>query len=267
MTLSIADQLIHNTYASIPFSLTSGQIDVAIASFFKFLNLSSDIRSTIDFKLNPNHRRGDIGYKSRKEEDCIYNDEKEFFHFHPEIIKRYPDFIASQPAAADFLNHAHQIWKLVEATILAILNNLEHDCPGCTERVFHKGNASIILRFLKYEWQQSGKYLAKPHYDAGAFSLAIAEDCQGLRIGRNPATLQLVHHQSEQAIFFLSSNYQKVFGDHPGFYPGWHDVIQVNQELIGKSFARWAIVAFVEPYGVDAPSREETHKCFNPEVV
>lgn len=118
------------------------------------------------------------------------------------------------------------------------------------------------MRFLKYEWQQSGKYLAKPHYDAGAFSLAIAEDCQGL--GRTPEQLVLINHQSGQAVFFLSSNYQKVFGDHPDFYPGWHDVIQVNEALAGKPFARWAIVAFIEPYGVDAPPREETHKWFTP---
>lgn len=263
----IADQLEKSTYALIPFSLDQGKIDAAITSFLNFLKLSPAVRSTIDFKLNPDHRRGDIGYKSRKEEDHNYNDEKEFFHFHPEIFTRYSDFIASQPAVADFLNQANQIWKLVETTILAILNELESDCPGCTQRVFHKGYATIILRFLKYEWQQSGKYLAKPHYDAGAFSLAIAEDCQGLRIGRTPETLGLVQHQPEQAIFFLSSNYQKVFGDHPGFYAGWHDVIQVNKELIGKSFARWAIVAFIEPYGIDAPPREETHKWFIAETI
>lgn len=257
---NIADQLKQNTYAVVPFPLSQEQTDKAITSFLNFLKLSPEVRSTIDFKLNPHHRRGDIGYKIRKEEDHIYNDEKEFFHFHPEIFNRYAPFIASHPAVADFLQQAHQIWQLVEKTIRGILDELEADYPGCTQRVFHKEDAVIILRFLRYAWQESGKYLAKPHYDAGAFSLAIAEDCQGLRIGRTAEQLTLIHHQPAQAVFFLSSNYQKVFGDNTDFAPGWHDVIQVNKQLMGKPFSRWAIVAFVEPYGVDAPSREETHK-------
>jgi len=118
---SITGQLKKSAYALVPFHLSRDEIDAAIASFLNFLKLPSEIRSTIDFKLKPSHRRGDIGYKVRKEADHLYNDEKEFFHFHPEIFSRYPGFIASHPAVADFLDHAHNVWKLVEKTVLDVL--------------------------------------------------------------------------------------------------------------------------------------------------
>jgi hypothetical protein len=43
-------------------------------------------------------------------------------------------------------------------------------------------------------------------------------------------------------------------------FPGWHDVIQLDETLIGKPFARWAIVVFIEAHGVEALPRTETHK-------
>jgi hypothetical protein len=47
---------------------------------------------------------------------------------------------------------------------------------------------------------------------------------------------------------------------------GWHDVIQLNETLIGKPFARWAIVAFIEGHDVEALPRSETHKWYQAEV-
>jgi hypothetical protein len=64
-----------------------------------------------------------------------------------------------------------------------------------------------------------------------------------------------------QAIFMLSSNFKKVM-DTDKFKPGWHDVIQLDKTLIGQPFARYAIVAFIEADGVDALSRDETHKWY-----
>lgn len=43
---------------------------------------------------------------------------------------------------------------------------------------------------------------------------------------------------------------------------GWHEVIQLDETRIGKPFARWAIVAFVEAHGVEALPRAETHKWY-----
>ncbi len=57
------------------------------------------------------------------------------------------------------------------------------------------------------------------------------------------------------------SNCKKVM-DSEKFQAGWHDVIQVDETLIGKPFARWAIVVFIEAHGVLALPRTETHKWY-----
>lgn len=119
----------------------------------------------------------------------------------------------------------------------------------------------LLLRFLKYDWQSSGKYLAKPHFDAGSFTLAIAESSPGLRIGSCPENLKQVNHKAGNAIFMLASNFQKIM-DTQELSAGWHDVIQTDQTLIGKPYARWAIVAFIEGHGIEALSRSETHKWY-----
>jgi hypothetical protein len=46
------------------------------------------------------------------------------------------------------------------------------------------------------------------------------------------------------------------------FLPSWHDVIQTDDNRIGKSFARWAIVAFIDAHSVEALPRSETHKWY-----
>jgi hypothetical protein len=119
------------------------------------------------------------------------------------------------------------------------------------------------LRFLRYSWSKSGKYLAKPHFDAGSFTLAIAESEPGLRIGSCPENLQLVAHKEKEAIFMLSSNFKKLM-DTDQLSPGWHDVIQLNETIIGKPYARWAIVAFIDGHDVEALPRSETHKWYAP---
>lgn len=74
-------------YILIPFSVKKAQIEEAIASFFEFLKLPENIKQHIDLKISPLHRRGDIGFKHRNPEDDIYNDSKDFFHYHPIIEK------------------------------------------------------------------------------------------------------------------------------------------------------------------------------------
>ena len=95
---------------------------------------------------------------------------------------------------------------------------------------------------------------------------AIAESCSGLRIGSMPGNLTPVEHQSGSAIFMLASNFQKVM-DTDKVCAGWHDVVQVDKSLIGKPFARWAIVAFVEAHGVEALPRTETHKWYDKKIA
>ncbi|WP_157062393.1 hypothetical protein [Legionella birminghamensis] len=159
------------------------------------------------------------------------------------------------------MDEALPIWQMAYNTVRTILQMLEPFYPGALDKVFATETPHIQLRFLRYYWQKSGKYLAKPHFDAGSFTLAIAESSPGLRIGRDPETLDEVIRKEGHAIFMVSSNYKNIINSDE-LFPGWHDVIQVHDETIGQPFARWALVVFIEAHGVKALPRTETHRWY-----
>lgn len=254
-------------YVHIPFPIGSEIINDAVAAFFKFLQEPNVIKNHIDFRLDTTHRRGDVGFKHRDANDHMYNDNKDFFHFHPAIFKKYSEFLKENPAVNDFLIKANPIWDLAYKTSSEILRSFDQRFPGSWNKVFGtEKDIHILVRFLKYDWQESGKYLAKPHFDAGSFTLAIAESSPGLRIGRGPKDLQLVDHKEGHAIFMIASNFKKVM-DTDQVTPGWHDVIQLDSTLIGKPYARWAVVAFIEAQGVEALPRTETRKWYTEDMI
>ncbi|MGQ3888640.1 hypothetical protein ACQUW5_06355 [Legionella sp. CNM-1927-20] len=257
----ILEELKKQSYIQLPFDLTQEQIKQAMTAFFQFLEEPKEIKQFINFSIAPNHRRGDVGFKHRQAEDHIYNDNKEFFHFHPAIFENFQSYLAKHQTVANFINQAKLIWDIVYRFLLNIFKLLEPAYPGIVDKIFATSRPHILLRFLKYDWQQSGKYLAKPHYDAGSFTLAIAESCPGLRIGKDPHHLKIVKHQPGHAIFMISSNYRKIINN-DDLFPAWHDVIQLDESLIGQPFARWALVAFIDRHGVEALPRTETHKWF-----
>ncbi len=248
-------------YVNVPFPLPPSMIDNAMQAFFKFLAEPELTKSHIDFNIAPLHRRGDIGFKHRNANDHLYNDNKDFFHFHPDIFQKYPDFLARHPVVQDFCLKAKPIWDLAYQTVYEILLAFEPNFPKTCEKIFATESVHLILRFLKYDWDHSGKYLAKPHYDAGSFTLAIAESGPGLRIGSGPENLKLVQHQPQNAVFMLSSNFQKVIQTDE-LAAAWHDVIQLDETFIGKPYARWALVTFIEAHGVEAMPRSVTHQWF-----
>ncbi len=73
----------------------------------------------------------------------------------------------------------------------------------------------------------------------------------------------------------LASNFEKIFNINKNnenddrarhdikLLPGWHDVIQLDETRVGKPFARWAIVAFIDGHGVEALPRTETHRWYS----
>lgn len=262
----IQKSLQQDYYLNVPFPIKSDEIDSAVQAFFQFLEEPEDVKKHIDFTIAPLHRRGDVGYKHRDPSDHIYNDSKEFFHFHPALFEKYPEFLENHPVVSNFVKRAKPIWDATYQTVSNILKAFEPTFPGIHARIFDTDMVHVQLRFLKYDWQKSGALLAKPHFDAGSFTLAIAESCPGLRIGSCPENLRLVDHKPGNAMFMLSSNYRKVI-DSEDYSPGWHDVIQMDKTCIGKPFARWAVVAFIEAHGVEALSRSETHKWYTEKVA
>lgn len=250
-------------YAHVPFKMEPHCIDKAIDAFFAFLNEPDEVKNHIDFSIAPNHRRGDVGFKKRQASDHMYNDDKAFFHYHPALLHRYSDFLAANPLVKDFLLQAHALWEKSYQIIADVLSSLDTVFPGVKQRVLDTETPHLLLRFLKYDWAQSGKYLAKPHFDAGSMTLAIAESSPGLRIGSAPHDLQLVEHKKNHAIFMFSSNMEQLIGATP-YKAGWHDVIQLDASQLNQAFSRWAIVAFIEAHGASALPRSQTHKWHTP---
>lgn len=261
----IDEELKSKYFVNVPVEFTNKQINSAMASFEKFLELPENIKKHIDFSISEKHRRSDVGYKSRKPEDDIYNDSKEFFHYHPAILKKYPEYIKENKVVKSFLDEADSIWRHVDLILKHIFSEFDKKFTGVYSSIFDTENPHIVVRFLQYNWNESGKFLAKPHFDAGAFTFAIAESCPGLRIGSCPDDIELVKHQDSKAIFMLSSNSIKLIDDNE-LKPAWHDVVQMDETNIGKEFARWAIVVFIDAHGVEALPRSETHKWYNGEV-
>lgn len=243
-------------YANVPFCVPDAQIHAAVDAFFTFLKEPNALKEHINFSIAPEHRRGDVGFRKRASTDHLYNDDKEFFHFHPAIFERYGDFLKNQPRTMDFLEKAMPVWQEAYQVIDDILRTLDPHFPGIHEKIFDTPCPHLLIRFLRYDWHSSGKYLAKPHFDAGSLTLGIAESCSGLRIGSNPDNLRLVEHTPGNAVFMFSGNMEKVVSSSP-YHPGWHDVIQLDETFVGRPFSRWAVVAFIDAHGVDTLSRGE----------
>ena len=63
----------------------------------------------------------------------------------------------------------------------------------------------------------------------------------------------------------LASNSEKLMPNNK-IPSGWHDVIQLDESLVGEPCARWAIVDFIDAHGVQALPRTETHKWHSIEI-
>lgn len=258
---SLYKRLLETPFERVDFPLSPAQIQEAVEAFFAFLQAAESLKTHIDLDIAPQHRRGEIGYRLREADD-LYGDSKEFFHFHPIIFDHYQGFLKENPVVGHFMDCARPIWEAATHIVQGMMRQLDQDFPGAYDRVFDARPVHVILRFLKYDWAQCGQYLAKPHYDAGSFTLAIAESCPGLRMGTLPENLTPLTHVPGQALFMVSSNYEKIL-EGAKINPAWHDVIQVDEAKVGKPFSRWAVVAFVDGHGVEALSREETRKWYS----
>ncbi|MCE2950747.1 MAG: hypothetical protein ACK5TR_07450 [Alphaproteobacteria bacterium] len=249
-------QIQKNHYASVPFPLATSHIQEAVTSFFEFLKEPKSIKEHMQMSIAPEHRRGDVGYTKRQACDHLYNDNKEFFHFHPALFDTYASFLNDHPVVLDFMKKALPVWRGTFEVMSQILKRFEAHSQGIHQKVFGSPTPHIVLRFLKYDWSKAGRYLAKPHFDAGSFTLGISESSPGLRIGKDPDTLRLVTYQEGHALFMLSGNVEKVMDSHE-LSSGWHDVIQLDHTCIDQPFSRWAVVAFIDGHGVDTlPSCE-----------
>lgn len=245
-------------YVQVPVEIDPITISEAVEAFFAFLKESDEIKLKIKDKIAPEHRRGDLGLVHRNPEESGYGDKKDFFHYHPHLVDKFKSFIEGHAVVNSFISKADKIWHLAASTVKNILLSLETYYPGIYNKVFETKEPHLVLRFLSYEWDNTQEVLAKPHFDAGSFTLAIAESGPGLRIGSNPDNLKAITHQEGKAVFFLGYNFKNLIPSSE-LLPGWHDVFMVNKENVGESHVRSAIVMFIDAHDVEAPSRGDLH--------
>jgi isopenicillin N synthase-like dioxygenase len=257
------DDLLNKSYTEVDFPLSHKEIQEAVDSFYEFLTLPDDIRTHIYGRLTKESRRSEYGYikrenkaKASTEEKSKYDD-KEFFHYHPQILKEYAEWIDKQPKVKAFLAHADKVWHAADKTIKHPLKMLDSRYPGLEKKFSEQKPSKHVIRFLKYSPKEiKGDELAKAHFDAGAITLALGESKDGLRIRDAKDVLQPVTHKSGKALFFLASTFQEQVKD-KYFHPAWHDVVRTAEAKNATS--RWAVVAFFEAPDVLAPSWETTH--------
>ena len=247
-------------YVGVPFPYDHQSLDDAMQSFLRFLALPEETKNRLQVSLSSKHRRGDLGFTYRQKlEGNTYNDQKSFFHYHPKFKQTYAQEIAADPVMRDFIERADKIWHAVYEATGQVLKRLDSRYPGIYDKVLKTETPHIILRFLRYDIRTPGKYLAKPHYDAGSMTLALAESGPGLRIGSCPDDLKAIAHHDRQAVFFLGANIAQILNPEP-LKPGWHDVVQVGEKPKDNTYARWAIVAFIDGHDVEGAPEALTHK-------
>lgn len=255
------DSIHEQFYALVPFDVDPVLFPEVIDAFFAFLEQPDEVKNLMHFKIAPQHRRGELGLTHREPTEDGYGDKKDFFHYHPRLLEEYRQFAAENLVVGRFMTAVDKIWRLAAEATKNVLLSLESYSPGVCGKVFDTDEPHLVLRLLRYQWDhtQNQELLAKPHFDAGSFTLAIAESSPGLRIGSGPHDLKCVSHHPGQAIFMLAVNAQELMAREE-LLPGWHDVTMTNKENIGQTYTRWAIVMFIEGHSMTSTSRNETHR-------
>lgn len=239
-------------YLSIPYDLSRSVINETIDAFLAFAQTEQKVKDHLQSKLPGIHRRGELGFTHREGTDQDH-DTKDFFHYHPYLKKNHAEYISANPIVKRLITQVDLIWNHAEHTTKRILKSLDGNYPGVFNKIFNAKEPHIVLRLVYYQATPDQQILARAHFDAGSFTLAVGESAPGLRIGSHQENLQLVPHEEGRALFMLGANYRQVIASET-LSPGWHDVIRVDNLQ-----SRWAIVAFIDGNEIESPSREDTH--------
>lgn len=255
----IMRNLLTQTYSAVPFPLSHGEIEQAVAKFFAFLTLPQEEKDAMLAK-RPTDVVSDMGYVRTKGDESVIGtkDFKEYFHYHPEAKGKWSKEAGEDSRVQEFFNAASNIWQRADEVGRRVIQTLDAEFPGLYDAFFPTDRpAERILRFLKYDARGLGKFLARGHYDRGGCTLAIAESAPGLRIGRDDASLTPVVHQDRTAIFFPALHFKALSGNR--IPAAWHDVVQASGDTVSEDAARWAVVYFMNAPALPFPSELETH--------
>jgi hypothetical protein len=101
-----------------------------MTSFEKSLELPENIKNRIDFSISEKHKCVDVRYKSRKPEDDIYSDSKEFFYYHPTISKKCLEYIKENKVVKSFLDEVDSIWRHIDLILKHIFSEFDKKFIG-----------------------------------------------------------------------------------------------------------------------------------------
>lgn len=260
---ALVAELAAKNYAEIPCTLSRAKLESAAERFFDYLTLSQEEKEALHFYDRPENRQG-IGYvrKAGEEDEVGRMDFKEYFHYHPKLLKEFAGSeLLKNPKTAAYLEAAEEIHAEAFRASKKLFEIISVEFPEVYGRFFPRTEEYVeyaALRFLKYEPSGEGNFLARAHYDRGCATLALAESAPGLRIGKDEAALTPVEHKDGIALFMPA--YQLPELTDMRFRPAWHDVVQSSENVYRENAARWAIVYFTDAEGAHVPTKEEAHQ-------
>ena len=257
MTPDFQQGIRNQGYARVPFSVSQAQFQSAMEIFFEFLKLPFETKESVYFKIRPDDRGSEVGYmRYRREEGKT--DNREYFHYHTHADENFGELREKNPELDRLLNVMKPIFDEASLTLRAVLTSFEEEYPGITKKFFDDEKFSnFYLRFLKYDVDEPGSFLAKGHYDRGSCTLALAESAPGLRLGFDDKTLTEVEHTSGEVIFMPGLKFHEVTSKE--FAPIWHDVVQKSSDTYSHEASRWAIVFFADTLEIAPITYEEAH--------
>ncbi len=243
-------------YAPVPFPLPLSDVQQAAENFLRFLALPERVKRKLHIPAQY-YRASADGYTDKS--GAENKDPKQFFHWNPELAKlaSCQELQTTHPEIEEFFGSAKLIYRRIES----VLNHLFSQHLACYRELVFDQNRLIdgTLRFLCYAPQPNHDFAARPHFDKGFSTLAIADSASGLRIGCcNSHPLKQVRYQAGTALFMPAwMLFQASGGD---IKPAWHDVIHTPDEPEINTFcARWSIVFFVNSPDRPFSSWETVH--------
>lgn len=251
-------------FAPVPFPVSRQAIvDMVEGPFYDFLRLPEEVKAQLYFKLRPDFRGSDVGYKRRWKHDG--DDEKVFFHYHTAAEEQFRMEIAMHPALRNLLDAIRPIHRAAHDTFRETIGMFEEDFPGILESFFPQDRQQhLYLRILGYMGSDT---LAKNHVDMSGCTLAIAESIEGLRIGWDAEHMSEIAHTNGHAMFFPGLTFCEETSD--VYPPIWHGVEQpARAKYLSTShvpvpsaygITRWAVVAFFSGAKLRDPPKDETN--------
>jgi len=256
----LVKQLQSKAFAQIPFSKSWDEFKAAADLFLDFCELSQAEKEKWHIKDDPEDKG--IGY-IRKSKEYGELDDKEYFHYFPEVLNYFDkDFQNAPEALKNLIKVADGIFDLATQKLGEVLKEINKTYPGVFEKFFDKNEKPFknnVLRFLNYHPPQNiGDSVAGGHYDKSGITLALAESKPGLRIGFDEKNLELVEHKDKEAIVMVGLKLAKLTANK--LRPSWHDAIDIDGKTYRPGCARWAVVFFMHPEGVEAGTFKEHHQ-------